>query len=471
MDEQTAAIIKKALNCLKARLEDYRTYAEYYEGRHNLAFASDKFNNAFGNLFRKFASNFCAPVVDVAVARLQVTGFSRETGEPKQPGAKQDPLAKEAWEIWQANRMDQRAGEVHTEALIAGDAYVIVWPDADSYPRLWPCVAEQMVVEYDPEVPGRILWAVKAWLLDGDDGTPEAGKCRLNVYLPDRIEKYVSQNTQQGALPDQATALVAHRPDGEKWPLFHDWGRVPVFHFPNAGRIGKRGKSELRDVKPLQDALNKAVTDMMVNSEFVAFPQRWATGLDVILDSNGRAIPPFTPGPDRLWAGGENVQFGEFSQGDLKQHLEVQEGFKLDIARVSQTPLHYLIPQSGQFPSGESLKTAEGPFVAKLESRQVSFGNVWEDVIRFALKMRKQAVDEVRLSTTWKNAAPRSESDQAQTGVLKQQIGVSKQQLLREMGYSEDEIATMVQEARDNAAAATAAFMGNIDKGRALSGD
>ena len=55
---------------------------------------------------------------------------------------------------------------------------------------------------------------------------------------------------------------------------------VPVVPFPNLGE-GSFGMSELRDVVPLQDALNKTLLDMLVGSESQALPQRYALGLEI----------------------------------------------------------------------------------------------------------------------------------------------------------------------------------------------
>ena len=95
-----------------------------------MLFATEKFRSAFGSLFRAFADNLCSKVVDAPANRLSITGFSVEKGGEK--------LANEAWAMWLANRMDLRAGEVHTEALTSGDAYVIVWPDDDGQPIIYP---------------------------------------------------------------------------------------------------------------------------------------------------------------------------------------------------------------------------------------------------------------------------------------------------------------------------------------------
>jgi hypothetical protein len=48
----------------------------YYCGEHDLAFATEKFANAFGALFREFALNLCPAICDAVRDKLKVTGFS-----------------------------------------------------------------------------------------------------------------------------------------------------------------------------------------------------------------------------------------------------------------------------------------------------------------------------------------------------------------------------------------------------------
>ena len=84
---------------------------------------------------------------------------------------------------------------MHKEALKNGDAYVIVWPGADGSVQIFPNSAETCTVQYDEESPGRVLWAAKYW-------RTRDKRTRLNLFFPDRIEKYISKDEQEGYLPD-----------------------------------------------------------------------------------------------------------------------------------------------------------------------------------------------------------------------------------------------------------------------------
>lgn len=424
-----------AVRTLTARADAYQTYADYYAGNHRLAFASKKFRNAFGETLKAFANNRCPAVVDAYANRLKVVGFGDE-GD----GGGQSRAAAAAAAVWRENRMDRRQGEVHQELLVCGDAYVVVWPDPLSgRPRLYPNDAAQVAVRYDPERPGTVALAAKAWR-DDDGGW------RLNLYYPDRLEKYRSVGGGKQLPVGERRYEPYQPPEDAAWPVPYAWDfpQVPVFHFAHRAKTGQPGRSLLADVVPLQDALNKAICDMLVAMEFAAFRQRWATGLEVetaIDPATGQEVPvaPFQPGVDRLWTTeNEAAKFGEFEAADLGAFLAVQDSFDVKIARASQVPLYWVVP-SGTPPSGESLKTADASFVAAAEHLQVAIGNDWEDVLGFCARLL--GAEAGQLTAQWKPAESRSDQEFWTVAQLKEAVGVPPEQLQREAGYSEDQIA------------------------------
>ena len=433
-----------ALDTLGKRQAKIKKYQRYYDGDHDLAFATNKFKKAFADLFTEFADNLCPAVVDPVADRLRITGFG------------DSPAGNRAWEIWKQNRMTQRAGEVHTDALTVGDAYVIVWQSADGEPEIMVNTAETTMVYYSAEQPGRIDWAAKRW---------SVGKqVRLNMYYPDRIEKYITQERGAGSGDPSARAFAPYEVPGEPWPITHPYGRVPVFHFPNNGRTGACGRSELKDVIPLQDALNKSIADMLVAMEYVALPQRWATGIEVKRDPvTGEPISPWKPAIDAVWSAPDSdVHFGQFDPSDLSQFLNVQDKFRMEIARVSRTAIHFLMMQTGDFPSGESLKTAESPFLAKVMDRMESYGNVWQDVMLFALLIANTTASADDVVPDWRDPAPKSAKEQAETTEIKQRIGVPLETLLKELDYTDAEIQEMLANEQGRQGAATTAALNAI---------
>ena len=427
--------IESALTTLRTNAQRYSRAERYYNGEHDLAFATEKFQSTFGTLFREFALNLCPIVCDAVRDKLRVTGFSIETGgesgeEPEGSGVSPVLAARR---IWRRNRMGTRSGEVHKEALRSGDAYAIVWPDEAGRAVIYPNAARSIAVLYDDEVPGRIARAAKCW--------PTADKrIRLNLFYSDRIEKYVSRNPSEGALPD-AAGFVQLRDGGR---VANPYGVVPVFHFANNADLGSAGRSELEPAFAIQDGLNKSVLDMLVAMEFAAFRQRWVAGIEVTRDDNGQIATPFAAGVDHLWiAENADAKFGDFAGSDLVQFLKVKDSFRLDIASVTGTPLHYFMQNTTGLPSGESLKKAETRFLAKVRDRQASFGQVWADVMSFALAVEGCGPD-LSLLTSWEDPAPLAEREFLENILLKKQIGLTVEQALIEAGYGAEDVKGMV---------------------------
>ena len=59
---------------------------------------------------------------------------------------------------------------------------------------------------------------------------------------------------------------------------------VPVIPIENKPRLLSHGESDLKPATPIQNAINKLCTDMVVASEYGAFRQRVMTGVEVPRD-------------------------------------------------------------------------------------------------------------------------------------------------------------------------------------------
>src|SRR5690348_4566631 len=99
-DKPTISQIVKAVTM---PTQIYMIFAQYYVGNHRLAYASEKFRNAFGRLFQAFAANLCPRVIDTIADRLNITGFQASESIKGNEKA-DDSLADDAWrDIWRFN--------------------------------------------------------------------------------------------------------------------------------------------------------------------------------------------------------------------------------------------------------------------------------------------------------------------------------------------------------------------------------
>ena len=89
--------------------------------------------------------------------RLRVIGF-RTGGPDDEPDA-------ELWSVWRSNRLDDAADAAHTDALVYGRSFVIVW-SGPSGMRVTVESARQVAVDYDPAT-RQVTAAVKRWAANG----------------------------------------------------------------------------------------------------------------------------------------------------------------------------------------------------------------------------------------------------------------------------------------------------------------
>lgn len=431
-----------ALDILRRNRQESALPIDYYEGKHRLLFATDRFRNVFGGMFNAFADNFCAPVIEVQEERLAIRGFTAED-----PDKAAEDL-KVADTIWNLNRLGSSYTQAHRDALIAKDAYLIVWPDSRGIPVVHINDPRHVACVHDSEHPWIVSYAIKVWREKDASGKPFA---RMTLYYPDRIERYVSRKEYDGkGFPSSVAAFSLIEKDGI---VPNKWGRCPVFHLVNRGVGGRGGRSELAPVIPINDVVNKLMVDMLVASEYVAYPQRYATGVEDEVDKNGNRVAPWRPGTERIFTTANSAaSIGQLDAASFESPLALMHAVIAHIAAVTGTPPHsfYLNTSGAEWPSGEALKTAEARLIAKCEAATRAWGPVWGDAMTFAVAMvRGAAQSGYIIEPQWEPVASRSEREEMELAVMKKQIGLSNRQIQRELGYTEDEILTIEAEAEE----------------------
>jgi hypothetical protein len=436
MSELSSAAWLKRLNVrLDGRQSVLSLYEDYYYGDHRLAFATTKFRQTFGQLFDALAINFCLLVVDAERERLKIDGF-------RMGGTDDSASDDEAWRIWQANRLDAKASIAHTEALVKGVSYALVWgnPLRPDTPLIRIQDPRRVVVEYDDGDLDTRLAALKRWV--DRDGFELA-----TLWLPDRMEKYRSRGTIKGGAITRGEGYWQQRTvEGEPWPLPNPLGVVPIVPFVNNPTLASEGRSELQTVVPIQDAINKLVADMIVAAEYAAFPQRWATGIEIPRDEHDKPIEQFRAGVDRFW-GTEALEakFGQFPSASLEPYVKGIEMLTQQAASITRTPPHYLLGLTGQFPSGESLAATEAGLVAKVESQQRHFGEAWEEVMGLAFRVVGRTVDTDAAEVRWAPAERRAPAQYADAlGKQRTMLGIPQLTTWEKAGYSQTEVQRMM---------------------------
>lgn len=405
--------LQTAIEAIKANLPMCQRFMDYYGGAHPLAFSTEKFKSSFGTTLKNMRDNLCPIVVDAAADRMEIINFAGDEAGKE--------VADSIWKLWQRERMELVSNETHKDALKCGMAYLIVWNDKENNARFYLQDPRNCVVIEDEET-GDPLFAAKQWR-DAEDYV------HLNLYYPDRIERRISIKKYDQNIGIKDTNF---RQDGENVP--NPYGIIPMFKFAT--------HPVLSDAIPIQDALNKTVADSLVAGEFMAYPQRWATGLEPPTDElTGAQKELFKAGLDRLWfTNSETVKFGQFDPANLESYLKVSDSWRLEMARVSGTPLHFFSINTSDAISGEALKTLESRFTKKVTRLTINFGAVWCKAMSLALKIENTSAPE-NLTAQWAPVEQRSEKEFIETQILKQDLGVPNEVLLEEIGYTKEDIA------------------------------
>jgi len=419
-----------------------RALRDYWVGDHP-SYLSDRQKEFLGIRAKKadhlFSHNLCGLVVAAVVERLSVTGFGAAAG---------DDLAQMAWRWWEANRMDAGQDELYEAALRDGAAYMIVdWGVEAGQPRWTLNTAfdgtQGMKIHRDPDT-NEILFASKRWQTNNPLEPGESGKTRLTLYFPDRVEKWIS-STEQG---NQAGWVAVTDREDEPWPVPWVDGRgrplgMAVVPFENPGG------SELEDVVPVQDMLNKADLDLVAATDFSGFRILWASGVAPQIDSSTGNEKEITVAPGRLLRlSAAEARLNALEPVTLEWVIAASKYWIESLAGVSRTPQYLFQSQGAEQPSGESLKMQEVGLIAKAERKQRVFGNAWEDVAYLSARLWNvnrppgEALGEARLATLWDDLASRDELQDAQIAKVKLDSGLPVEQIWREWGYDEE----MIQE-------------------------
>jgi len=431
------------------REQDIAQARKYHAGEHDV-YLSDRIKEflAIGaGTKSKFRMNVCRSVVTAVSERLIVAGFDTDE-EANAEGAKEQSAW--AWQVWQGNRMDALQDEVHDDTLVSGEHFVIVdWDAERKRPRFTPhpryidvdnggdgygC----LMIYPDNNIYAAPSYAVKQWTETvRDENGKRKSRRRRTLYYPERIERYVYE-------------LGGWRPyieDGQAWPL--PWvdlaGNplgIPVIHFRNKGL-----RCEAWDAIPLQDAINKALVDLLATADLTAFRIFVALGWIPTTDgrepkADGSNWLKITPGQIvGTTKSREQASFEAIDGEDPSAMAELVHQLVLWTAMVTDTPVSRFIATK-QIASGDTLKQQEEPLEAKVDHRRMLFGNGWEDCMAMARRLAnvfgEEELDEsVQFSTLWQS---RRSLDELKA---KRELGVPLEQLWLEAGYSREQISAM----------------------------
>lgn len=429
---------------------DARMYSDYYDGAHKYPFASRKFITRYRWVLEQARENLCPAVVDSFASKLLIQGW--ESGGDADDQAAAKAMSAKVDELG----LDVVIDMTHVEQLKCADAYVLVWPDADGMVRPWVKLASQSAVMPDWSRPGALKWYAT---VDID----AEGWGRVNVYYDDHLERYRTGSKLRtedlgdtvtetiGEWPKMSDGYVPYDGDDEDGPeIVHDFGRVPAVWFPHKARqLNTHGVSILTDVVPIQDALNKSVADVIVNSEAYAMPLRalmnWKPKrqLDALTGQPVTSKLEFDPTAKQLMGIEGNGPLTQLDPPDVSKINGLHDSFANKIARIVGLPAFYVSQLIGEPPSGASLRVLSSRLTDWARKTQRVNGPRWSEVAGLL------GLPNVR--PVWVDPSPVDESEQLENAVTRKEIGYDQETILKKLGEDPDDVARIMDAKADQA--------------------
>lgn len=442
-DDLTAALTE-----LREACPGYDKAQQYADGPIEEVFVSPKLRRIMKDSGINFQEVLGDVVIDAVANRLKIVTVLSEDENVSAAITVLDKAAKLAL----------LRPEVNRNTLKFGDYYLWSWQRPDGSLQVVPVDPRNARLFYEPDDPMTPRYGIRRWITADKH-------VRVDLAYADRLDSYISAKADPNAKAagDFAPYVVE---GNESNSVRHPFGRPPLFHFSTT-MPGEYGTPEHAAFYATQDILLKLALGHMAAVDFTAIPQRYAIliagrntadledqdaavwhdqhdALDPAQRTRSReATANFKAQPGGLWSSDVVKEFGQFEPADPAGFLDPAE-FHLKIgAAATSTPLH-LFDQQGQVPSGESLKVAMEPLLAKAGARLAVLDDGW--ITWYVAVLAVLGFAGASVDIRWAPVEPTSESETWTVAGQKQANGVPVDVTLTEAGYDAETVESWAQE-------------------------
>jgi hypothetical protein len=434
---------------------DYRKAHRYAKGNVEEFFASPRLRRALERSGTTFKLNLSKKAITSVTDRLELAAISV-------PGSGNDAAEKFLRQVWDDNEMPLELPVAMRKTCEYGDGYFFLWQsdDADTEHGITIDYSSPLTTRaiYDDEQTRKISYVIKRWYIGTEQKDRSKQRQRVNLYFfgdsdePGHIEKWV---TREGTNGTDVSHWEEYEENGEPWPLSNPFGPI-VFHLRTDRPYGVPLHI---DTYGAQDAVNKLTIVWMNTVDHHGAPQRYALleGAtensedddfdDYVPDGSDPAAATYDPnlphqdsptakmetGPGTMLLLKNTKATGQYDPASADAFMKPADFFVRMMAVTSDTPLHLYDP-SGNQPSGESRRSADGTLTKKVDWLILSFTATISAMCRQILAMGDYKVPRVDVRFTPPEQV--DDLDFWQTAKAKIDAGVSVRQALLEGGYT-----------------------------------
>ncbi|WP_428387594.1 phage portal protein [Mucisphaera sp.] len=248
---------------------------------------------------------------------------------------------------------------------------------------------------------------------------------RLEVWTPEAYRRYYE--AEDGSLTAEVSAENV-------------LGRVPVVHIQNLAQpLRYSGLSDVEPLIPLQDELNTRLCDRANRVTFQSFQMYLGKGIEGFTDK--------PVGPGQMWAS-DNMEAsiesfgGDASSPSEEAHLRELRDAMDKMSGVTPIAAGLIRGKVGNLTSENALRVILMGTLAKTEKKRVTYGDGLARVCELALYTLdlmgwyRHPVSDRKVRLEWPSALPENEEQVLRNAEVKSSLGVPRERILDELGYS-----------------------------------
>lgn len=410
LEADDQAIVAALTKQIRTNSKRYTLLDRYHDGEQRLA----QIGIAVPPELRIFTAAVNVPrmAVSEVVSRQNLKGFQRR-------GSKAG-IDEDLQDSWEYNQLTSSSMLVHQDARKYGRGFVSVQtnPDDETEPLIVNEPAEGIGIDISPR--GERRAALRLY----KDGT-------------DRLATFYQKDSTRWLIKGKNGWEDLDEPDN------HKLGRialVPFLNRPSTGRF--QGVSEMADVIAKTDAIARLITNMGVAGETLAWPKRWAAGMEQgdFRDKKGRPVPLFEAYMTAIMtAKNKDAKFGSFATAELENFHNAVNALLAWCAAELGLPLRFMGQEATNPASEGAIKADESRLVKNVEWKNRFDGGAWSDVMSLRDQIRTgEPTTRREIRALWFDPSTPTESQRADAITKLKDAGLlSREGAWDELGWDE----------------------------------